>query len=206
MQLPEIRTRVRALSNIRSSALLSDAEIDEYVNEFNRSIIEQYDWPQFVASSTLTGTGSATFALPADCRNLIAVAVEYDTDLRPIRAVASRDLSNFNLSTVAIPEVYVEDPLAKSMRVAPTPAAGTKIVVTFHKNPTTLTGASAPPFDSEYHVAWAYAGAVSALRERGGDERRIAELQGRLSEVIARMRRRYLMTRDREAIQLPRRW
>jgi hypothetical protein len=207
VQLSSIRTRVRALTNIRSAGLLSDAEIDEYVNEFNRAICEQYSWPQMRGRLTLVTTGAATITLSADVRNVIALSTKTTSRLLAARSVGTQEADAFLANIVGNPTKYFENADTRTVTLFPVPPAGTILVIDYQKNPPTIVNATdAPPFDSEYHLAWALAAASQILFDRGGDRQKAAELGGRISEIVARMRRRYLMGRDREAIALNARW
>lgn len=207
MQLSNIRTRVRSYTGIRSAALLTDAEIDEYVNEFNRSICEQYSWPQMVGRTIWTATGAPSFTLNADVRNVIALSTEGTHHLIPAVSVGTREADNFTTNLNGVPAKYYENPATRNVKLWPVPPAGTKIVVDYQKNPTTLVNATdAPPFDAEYHLAWVLGPAARILLDRGGDKNKAAELGARTGEIVSRMRRRYLMGRDREAVNLSTRW
>jgi hypothetical protein len=207
VQLSSIRTRVRALTNIRSAGLLSDAEIDEYVNEFNRAICEQYSWPQMRGRLTLVATGEATITLSADVRNIIALSTKTTSRLIPARSVGTQEADAFFANITGNPTKYYENAHTRTVTMFPAPEVGTTLVIDYQKNPPSIVnGTDAPPFDSEYHLAWALAAASQILMDRGGDRQKAAEVGHRVSEIVSRMRRRYLMGRDREALPLNARW
>lgn len=207
MQLNTIRARVRALSNIRSSSILPDADIDEYVNDFTKMLCESYDWPQFIGTAVITTTTASSYNYPADARNIISVAVRLSGREIPLTAVGSRELDLAGQSGETVPAIYGDDPAARKIKIVPGAAPGFQLVVRFHKNPPTLVqGSDVPPFDAEYHLAWATAAAASALRERSGDPQKAQYFESKTGEIISRMRRRYLMSRDREPMALLPRW
>lgn len=207
MQLSNIRTRIRAYTGIRSAALLSDAEIDEYVNEFNRALCEQYSWPQMIGRLTITSTGASSVTLSADVRNVIALSTQGTNHLIPAASVGSKEADLFTESLSGVPTKYFENPAARTLRMWPKPSAGTVLVVDYQKNPTSLINdTDAPPFASEYHLAWVLGPSARILADRGGDKAKAAELGSRTGELVSRMRRRYLMGRDREAINMNARW
>ncbi len=207
MQLSNIRTRVRAYTGIRSAALLSDAEIDEYVNEFNRTLCEQYSWPQMKGRITLTATGASSVTLSADVRNVITLSTQSTNRLIPAQSVGSKEADAFLTNITGVPQKYFEDPATRTVKLWPTPDAGVQLVIDYQKNPTSLANATdAPPFDAEYHLAWVLGPATQIILDRGGDRAKAQELGGRTAEIVSRMRRRYLMGRDREAVNLNVRW
>ncbi len=50
MNLSDLRARVRSLTGIPSTSILTDAMLDAYINEAYRDVATAYDWPW------LTGT------------------------------------------------------------------------------------------------------------------------------------------------------
>jgi hypothetical protein len=210
MNLNQLRTRVRSLSGIRSTALLPDSEIDEYVNEFNYSVFEAYDWPQRTTTTTLTTVpGTGTYAMPSNAA--VVVALEYGPDStgyrRQLSAVGAAEFDALNTGSIGLPEVYYANPEARTVSLWPRPDIAESLRVRYLRKVTALASDNdAPPFDSDFHLMYAQAAAAAAIRAHGGDERRARDLDTRVVASIARLRKRYLMNPDRANTPMPRRW
>lgn len=207
MQLSEIRTRVRALAGIRSSALLTDAEIDEYVSEFNQDLSERYNWPQRAATQTVTIVQSHIISFPTDARSITAIVVVNGGNRFPVVASSEIEFDGLDATAVGRPTRYLANPLTRQITLWPKPPAGMVLEIDVKKGPARLSlPTDSPDFEAEYHVAWALAGAISALQERGGNDAKVRALSERLISIVSRMRKRYLFSQDREPLSLPTRW
>lgn len=210
MNLNQLRTRVRGLAGIRSTSLLPNSEIDEYINEFNYSLFEAYDWPQRTTTSTLTTTaGTGTYAMPSNAA--VVVALEYGPDStgyrRQLSAVGAAEYDALNTTSVGLPETYYANPEARTVSLWPKPDITEYLRIRYLRKVTALVNDNdAPPFDADFHLMYAQAAAAAAIRAHGGDEKRARDLDTRVVSSIARLRKRYLMNPDRANTPMPRRW
>lgn len=210
MNLTQIRTRVRSLTGIRSASLLSDAEIDEAVNEFNYNLLGAYEWPQLVGVQTLnTAALYDGVAYPSSASQIVGVETDIAglgrrTHLRGV------SLTEYNMLTSTVsgkPEIYVADAMLRTVKFWPRPDAEYPVVVHFKRRVSRMAADSdIPVLEEEFHLMWAQAAASSLLKSRAGDASRINNLDVRVNASIARARKMYLMNPDRMALPLPDRW
>lgn len=207
MQLSQLRDRVRHLASIRSTALLSDTDIDEAINAFNYMLVGAYDWPQLAANYTVTPS-SQLVVLPSDAAAVTGVQVELGRAVPgALRRVGQLEFDQLTRGQEGIPEVYLVDTATSRITLYPKPSTSVTVRIYYTKKPTVLSAATDVPFvDAEFHLAWAEAAAASVIRERGGDLQRAAGLDGRVRSSISRMRKRYLMNSDREPLPPAQRW
>jgi hypothetical protein len=189
------------LTNIRSASLLPDATIDENVNDFTAELWDAYDWPQAIASTTLTFTSATAVSMPSNTRRVLAVR---GADGRNLRQIGERELAFLEQST-GKPTLYFPDMAgAVTVRVFPTPQAAEALTVTYRTGPPTVAaGNDVLPFEAEYHMAWCYFAAAAVLGERAGNEQKAADYASRVARLVGRMRRRYLHGSSWEITEMP---
>jgi hypothetical protein len=194
VNLSQARTRVRALANIRSVALLSDADIDEALNEFTAEMWDAYNWPQaIVRSSFPTVVAQAGYAWPSGARNVLDLRVGG----RQLKPLSDLEFAEVDTAVAGEPERYWVNVSSPALVLWPSPAAVEVAKLTYKKGPAlAASGNVAADFDGEYHMAWCYAAAVAVLRERAGNEQKVADYASRVARILGRMRKRYLHSSD----------
>jgi hypothetical protein len=121
---------------------VSDSDILQALNRGQRRaanfLVKQYE-DMFIASTTLTSTGSDTFAIPEDSfgRRIDHITVIQGTTEYPLTRGTFRDLHRFTSSpSVPVPSIYVIK--NRSFVVKPAPSSGVVLRVWYSKAPETL--------------------------------------------------------------------
>lgn len=210
MNRSDLRTRVRVLTNIFSTALLSDAQINTILNEVHLEVCSGEQWPFLWGSTTLNVVaGDATYTLPADVSAVLLVSSkDISTAPRTLNAI-----SVFDADT--IPETYLGSwPLfytveGLTLTLYPEPIGNETITVRYLENPAAIdSDDDVPPFSAEFHPLYAYAAAARVLAERGASQAKVRSMLELAATYIDRMRRYYLTSSDHAPISIGkrRRW
>jgi hypothetical protein len=209
MNLQELRARVRSLTNVYSSSVLSDAAINTAVNDAVAAVCASEVWPPMLRTQTLNVVaGTSTYNLSTSTgvpRDIVSVANQNPTGLvRNLLQVTMFD-TEARSRPAALPEFYTAslDGTPPTLTLLPTPAANEELTVVVRIRPTVLTNnTDVPPFLGEFHPTFAYRAAAVLLTERRGDERKIAQLTGLAQEHLELMRRRYLVSHDASRVNV----
>lgn len=209
MQLSALRTRVRSLTNIRSSSMLPDAEIDTALNDFTKQVWDAYAWPQANGEDPRTlVAGVTTIPWPVAARSITALYYAQDPTAAPVRLVPqsadSGVLSGPNPTQVC---AYSQNPSARTITLDGEPAGGETLSIRYKAETPYLTLATdVPPFGEEFHSLFAYGAAANILREKSGKEAKAQEFQGRAERAIGQLRRLYLADTDQATAPTVGRW
>ncbi len=210
MNRSDLRTRVRTLTNIFSTALLSDAQINTVLSEIHLEVCGSEQWPFLLDSTTLSVVaGDATYTLPADTSAVLLVSSkDISTAPRVLNAI-----SVFDADT--IPETYLGSwPLfytveGLTLTLYPEPIGNETMTVRYLANPEAFDGdTDEPPFAEEFHPLYAYAAAARILAERGAAQTKVRSMLEMAASYADRMRRFYLTSSDHAPISIGkrRRW
>lgn len=207
MNRSDLRTRVRVLTNIFSTALLSDAQINEVINEVHLEVCGGEQWPflwDFVALSVIAG--DATYTLPGDVNNVLLVSSkDLSTAPRTLNAISVFDADTMpDTNNCYLPLFYTVEGL--TLTLYPEPVGNETITVRYLSVPDVIdSDGDEPPFGSEFHPLYAYAAATRILAERGAPQAKVGSMLEIASTYVARMRRFYLTSSDHATISVGRR-
>lgn len=209
MNRSDLRTRVRTLTNIYSTALLSDAQINTVLEEVHYEICGSSQWPFLQNSTTLSVVaGDATYTLPAGTREVLLVSSkDLNTTPRQLNAV-----STFDADT--IPDNYPSSwPLyytveGSTLTLYPEPFTNETLTVRYLEQAEAFdSDGDVPPFDVEYHPVYAYAAAARILAERAAPQTKVRSMLELAALYVERMRRFYLTSSDHASVSIgKRRW
>lgn len=206
MNRSEIRARVRALTNIYSTALLSDAQINEVVNEVHLELCGSFQWPFTVQSTTVSVVaGTSTYALPAGTLSVLMVSRTGNvSEFRHLNAISVFDADVLPDTSANWPRYYTVE--NGSLTLYPAPAAGEDLTVRYTEQVDAIDDdADVPPFADEFHPVYAYATAARLLAERGASKTKVQAMNDLASQYFERMRRFYLTSTDHAPVSLGRR-
>jgi hypothetical protein len=210
MNRSDLRTRVRTLTNIFSTALLSDAQINTVLSEVHLEICSGKQWPFLWSSTTLSVVaGDATYTLPADVSAVLMVSSkDVATVPRTLNAI-----SVFDADTM--PETYLNawtlfyTVEGTTLTLYPEPVGDETLTVRYLETPPDFdSDDDIPPFSAEFHPVYAYAAAARILAERGASQTKVRSMIDLASTYVERMRRFYLTSSDHATVSLGkrRRW
>jgi len=206
VNLSQLRTHVRTLTGIQSTDLLSDADLNVFINEAYQDICRSHDWPFLRNDATLNiSPGVASYTLPAGVEEnsiLSAVILTNDANRRQLqpRAQASVDRSPGTVSQ-ARPNEY--SCWRGSIQLHPTPNIAEVVTLRYFSSPTDMANDSdVPVFGTNYHTAIAYGAAVKVLIREGDDTERRAFYSNSLQTFVEAMRSDLLVERDRSVFRL----
>jgi hypothetical protein len=206
MNRSALRTRVRALTNINSTALLSDVQVNDVLNEVHLEVCGSFQWP-FLADSTAVSVvaGDATYALPADCKAVSRVSRSTGTiEPRQLQAISLFDADVLPDSSSNWPRYYTVE--GSTLTLYPEPAANETLTVRYQAAAEALDAdGDEPPFDEEFHPLYAYATAARLLAERGAPASKVTAMNNLASQYVERMRRFYMTSSDNAPVSLGRR-
>lgn len=204
MNLQDLRSRVRSLTNIYSSAVLADAAIDTAINDSVAAIAAAEVWPPMLRTQTINVVaGTPTYNLSTVGgvpRDIVSVAnQEPNGQVRNLLQVTLFDTEARSRPS-GLPDFYsadLEGGGSPTLTLLPTPAASEVLTVVVRIRPSVLVNNSdVPPFLGEFHPVFAYRAASVLLTERRGDERKLVQLSQLAQEHLELMRRRYLVSHD----------
>jgi len=124
--LAQIRSRVRQLADIEDSTFISDSEVNSYISE---SYAELYDLllssglSYFESSDSITGTGSATYSLPADYYGTVRIDRDAGDYLVPLRPIGPNEVPNFSEASNQFAVAYRV--VGSNVTLYPPPSSGT---------------------------------------------------------------------------------
>ena len=206
MNLTALRNHVRSLVAIASTDIVSDADLNIFINEAYMDVLRDADWPFLRNEVTLNlAPGQATYTIPAGVgETSIAsiVALSNDTNRRQLRPRNrySTDDSPGPLSTGNPLEYSV---WRGSIMFNPTPEAAETLTIRYFSEPVDLVNnTDVPIFDAKYHTVVAYGAAVRVLFREGDDTERRAYYNQQFVRGVEQMKEDYLSERDRSIFRL----
>lgn len=205
MDLDALRTRVRRLTSIQSTAILTDAELNQIINEVYHEVAGQYDWPWLHVEDTVSiSSGDRTATLPVTVQEVKSVVSEDGTDRARLHAVSFNDIEGLFEDELEDGEPVVWA-LQDETTLAFHPPADQSY--TFHVRgllqPDDLSvDTDEPIFDSTFHPVLAYAAAARLLAEEGDESKRIERYTEEASGYLLRMYQRYMVSHDTSLFQM----
>lgn len=202
MTLTELRARVRRLTGIRMTTLLSDTDIDQVLNEVYAQLLGVTDWPfLYTTGQVATVAGQANVAIPAPLRTVSSVVV-VGTDVHErLTQVTVDTIDDAEDTEDGVPTVYAQVS-PTTIILHPTPDAAYTVEYRGHEAKPALTAGDAPVFADEFHPAVAYGAAARILAEEGDDSGRIEAYNGEVSIALSTMDQRYSRIHDRGSFQM----
>jgi hypothetical protein len=206
MNLSALRAHVRSLTGIQSTALLTDADLDIFINEAYLDICRSHDWPFLLNQTVLNlNSGVASYSLPAGVRenSILSVAVlSNDVNRRQLqpRNRVSVDNTRGPLPT-GEPTEYVV--WRGTIEFWPVPEVSEAVTIRYYEEPAILVlTTDTPVFDSIFHTGIAYAASVKVLIREGDDTERRGYYNAQTLQVTEAMRSDYLVDKDRSLFRL----
>jgi hypothetical protein len=197
MNVQQLTDRVRRLTGIRMDDILSDDQILQLLNESYLELMGLTDWPFLHVESNVT-VQDGVFDSYYTFRVINSVTGgEYNR----LRETTLDDLDRYDEPDAdAFAYARIDE---RRYKVWPKPADGTQYTVRGVQTPTPLYDPSDEPvFDSEFHIAIAYAAASRALAEESDDSGRSEMYIQEAAGVLDRMRLRYLTSHDRGVFRM----
>lgn len=206
MNLSALRSHVRSLVAIASTDILSDADLNIFINEAYMDVLRDADWPFLRNETTLNiSSGVASYSIPAgvgETSIASVVALSNDTNRRQLRPRNrySTDDSPGPLTTGYPLEYSV---WRGSILLNPTPEAAETLTIRYFSDPVELVNnTDSPIFDSKFHTVVAYGAAVRVLFREGDDTERRAFYNQQFVRGVEQMKEDYLSERDRSIFRL----
>lgn len=200
MNRSDHRAHVRAITNIYSTGLLSDADIDTALLNAHYRINGLHEWPWLLDTSTVTTVAdTASYTLPADFVEALSLANQDRTAPRQLRAISLYEASTRPTDNPDRPTLYCTD--TGSLLLYPTPSVAEDLTLVYRTTvPAYDSDDDTPPFDAEFHAIYSYSAAVDLLSEREGSPRKIESCVALVESLAERMRRRYVVSPDRGVV------
>lgn len=206
MNLGQLRTYVRSLTGIPSTDIISNADVNQFINEAYNEILREADWPFLRASTTLNITnGVASYALPANVYEAQIASVSVlsdDTNRRQLRP-RNRYTTDDSPGPLNVGKPMEYSTYIGNIQFFPTPDASE--VVTFRYFtiiPEMSIDADAPIFDSKFHNIIAYGAAIKVLFREGDDTERRKFYTEQFYRGIDQMKTQLLSERDRSIFRI----
>lgn len=192
MDKKALRERVRRLTGIRMSEIVSDGAIDELVNDAYREVCGVEDWPfLFFEGQAPLEAGKAEVALPTELRRVSAASV----DGHRLVEVTVNDLDVLD-DEPGDPQVYARLDDSRLMVWPPPEAAGQVELRGYRQVVALAAETDEPVFAAEFHPTVAYAAASRLLVEEADDTDRPAAFGQEAGQGASAMRQRYMATAD----------
>jgi hypothetical protein len=198
----DLRTFVRNVTNIRSTGLLSDAEINEALSDALAAVCSAYPWSFLRTTGTVSVVANdATYTLPSDARDVLLVSNRTDTRMaRVLKAIDLVDAATV-VDRKGTPQVYTLTEQPVTVTLFPTPEEDETLTVVYRtSNPTLAADGDVPPFDAEFHKLVAYGAALTLLVDRGAGDAKLGKVSTKYGELYERMLARYAPRTDRSRV------
>lgn len=206
MNLSALRSHVRSLTGIQSTDIISNADLNIFINEAYLEICRESDWPFLRNETTLNLTsGTSNYSLPSGVgENAIAsiVALADDTNRRQLKP---RSRYSTDDSPGPMSNGY---PLEYScwkgyITFYPTPQASETLTFRFFLEPTELSADSdVPLFEAKFHSLIAYGASVRVLIREGDDTERRTYYNAQFMNGLNQMKNDLLSERDKSLLRL----
>lgn len=206
MNRSSLRTRVRSLTNIYSTALLSDSDINTALQDAYSFVYLGAAWPQHMSTTSLNVVpGEATYTLPGSPFEILAVFNAHGVK-RTLTPVTPFDLQALSLragDTVPVHYMPVLDGATPQLTLIPEPYSVETITVVQHNRPAPLDDdTDVPEFAEEFHAVLTYLAAAQLLTDRKLDPKKVQTMQATAASYLDRMRRHYLISSDRTPVRI----
>lgn len=201
MDLAAIRTRVRSLTSILSTSVLSDADLDAFINEAHNLLCLSADWPFLIHTVTVTATTEdpdVIVPLPVGrtAQRIVDVFGQTEPGSKPWQ-LTERDEPTIVEDSSSYPREFEWVPATDTLRLFPTPSRPTILRVRMVLDPTVMMSSpDVPLLPPSYRHGIAYLAAAMVLEREADTTGRIDAYQQRAGSVIQEMRR-LLLTSSR---------
>jgi hypothetical protein len=212
VNLTDFRSRVRALTGVSSTAILTDAVLDVYINEAYRDVCRAYDWPWLTATYSLSTAGyseTTGIQLPTSSPNIREnriLSVYKDDPADDRRVLTKRSRYTINDIDGSWSTGDATEFVTKNGYIFFYPAPGSETLkidyLTVVSDLVATPSPTSPIFDSEFHGIVAYGAAVRVLIAEGDDTERRQYYRGQFQELLEQMREEYLSNRDKSTLRL----
>lgn len=199
MDKAALRARVRALTGVQMVELLSNAEIDDWVNEAYREVASLAPWSFLYEDGTVsTAAGTASYALPGTIKVAETVAIPSGANRRLLRRRQLGELDRMpdHMAGQAVPWAWAAQADGQFEVFPPPDAAYTLKVRGRNRVAELVAETDAPVFDAEFHPAVAYVASVFVFDREGDDSGRADEYLRVAASYVTRMAHRYLDSPD----------
>lgn len=206
MNLSQIRDYVRSLTGIPSTDILSNADLNQFINEAYNEILREADWTFLRAITTLNlSNGTATYALPANVYEgqIASVSVlSNDTNRRQLRP-RNQYTTDDSPGPLIIGKPMEYSIYNGNIQFFPTPDTNEVITIRYFNviSPMTADG-NTPIFDSGYHNIIAYGAAIKVLYREGDDTERRKFYTEQFYRGLDQMKIQLLSERDRSIFRI----
>ncbi len=206
MNLSQLRSHVRSLTGIQSTAIVSDADIDLFINEAYQEINREADWPFLRAQTTITTVvNQPTYTLPAGVadNSIASVAIlSNDVNRRQLKP-RSRYSTDDSPGPYLIGRAKEYSVWNGVIEFYPTPDAVETINLRYFSEPANLVNnTDSPIFDAKFHSLVAYGASVRVLIREGDDTERRGYYNLQFQNGMEQMKGDYLSERDRSILRL----
>lgn len=198
MDLAVLRTRVRSLTSILSTSVLSDSELDAFVSEAHNLICLAADWPFLVHTVSVTiPTGASEVIVPLPvgrtAHRVVDVFGQTDVGSKPWQLFERAQPTIVENDGGTYPREFEWVPATDTLRVFPTPSRSIILRVRVVLDPTPLVSSPDEPLiPPPYHHGIAYLAAALILEREADTTGRVEAYQQRAGGVIQEMRRQFL--------------
>ena len=198
--------RVRSLTGINSTSILTDADLKAFINEAYQEINREADWPYLRQETTLLTTpGTASYALPAGvAENNIASMVVLSNDgnrrqLKPRSRFTTDDSPGPRLT--GKPREY--SCWRGNVELYPAPNIGETITIRYYTELSDLVNTTdIPAMDAKFHSLLAYGASVRILVREGDETERRSYYLTQFMTGMDQMKGDLLAERDRSLLRL----
>ncbi len=206
MNLSQLRTHVRSLVAIASTDIISDADLNIFVNEAYLEIMRDADWPFLRNETTLNLViGQDSYTLPAGVgeTSIASVAIlSNDANRRQLKP-RSRYSVDDTLGPLINDKPQEYNTWRGNIQFWPTPSMTETVTIRYFSEPVELVNnTDTPTFEAKFHTIIAYGAAVRVLYREGDDTERRAYYNTLYRNGIEQMKEDYLSERDRSIFRL----
>jgi hypothetical protein len=194
MNLAALRTRVRSLTSILSTTILTDAELDAFINEAQTLLCLAADWPFLVHTAEATTTVSVdtvSLTLPAGrtAQRVIDVYARSEVGAKPWQ-LFERAQPRIQEENTAYPRDYEWDSATNTLTLYPIPSDPFIVTARVVLDPTTMVlSTDVPLIPASFRHGIAYMASALILEREADNTGRIQSYERRVSEVIDEMKR-----------------
>ena len=199
-----MRSRVRELTGILSPGVLTDAEIDRFVNEANMTVLAARDWPFLVeqVSSVLpAGDSVATFTPSATAHRVVDVFSQTDSSGKAVE-MFERSAPLIAEPFQGRPREFSWDAASSSMTVFPAPTSETLITARVVVEPSEMVDdKDTSPIPERFAASIPFLASARILEREGDKGERAKSFEERCWELVGDMVR-VLLTSSRKTVVL----
>jgi len=206
MNLTALITRVRSLTSILSTSVLSDAEITDFINEAHNLLCLSADWPFLVHTTSATlssGDDTVVLTLPSGraAQRILDVFAQTETGQKPWQ-MFERAQPMIQETPEAYPREFAWDATTDTLTVYPAPSRSFELRVRRVLDPVGMNaGSDEPLIPSAFRHGIAYMASALILEREADTTGRSAAYQTRAAGTVEEMRR-LLLTSSRPTFTL----